>query len=67
MLRLRLSDGVAFDDYAAQWGRDAREVYSDELNRLAKLRLLDVDARRFALSDGGLAVADAIASEFLRV
>jgi oxygen-independent coproporphyrinogen-3 oxidase len=67
MLRLRLSDGVAFDDYASRWGRDAREVYADELSRLAKLGLLDVSARRFGLSDGGLAVADAIASEFLRV
>jgi coproporphyrinogen III oxidase-like Fe-S oxidoreductase len=62
-----LSDGVVFDDYAARWGRDAREVYADELSRLTKLGLLDVSARRFGLSDGGLAVADAIASEFLRV
>lgn len=67
MLRLRLSDGAVFDDYAARWGRDARADYADELNRLAKLGLLDVNARRFALSDGGVAVADAIASEFLRV
>ena len=67
MLRLRLSEGVAFDGYAARWGRDAREVYADELNRLTKLGLLNVTERHFALSDGGLAVADAIASEFLRV
>jgi oxygen-independent coproporphyrinogen-3 oxidase len=67
MLRLRLSDGVAFDEYAARWGQDARAVYADELARLAKLGLLDVTPRRFALSDAGLAVADAIASEFLRV
>jgi oxygen-independent coproporphyrinogen-3 oxidase len=67
MLRLRLSDGVVFDDYAARWGSDARDVYADELNRLTKPGLLHVSSHRFALSDAGLAVADAIASEFLRV
>ncbi len=67
MLRLRLSNGVAFDDYAARWGHDARNVYADELDRLTKLGLLEVAPRRFALSDAGLAVADTIASEFLRV
>jgi len=45
----------------------AREDYADELNRLTKLGLLHVTAHRFALSDAGLAVADAIASEFLRI
>jgi oxygen-independent coproporphyrinogen-3 oxidase len=67
MLRLRLSQGVAFADYAERWGRDAREDYSDELARLSKVGLLVIDDARFVLSDAGLAVADAIASEFLRV
>jgi hypothetical protein len=31
------------------------------------LGLLDISQARFALSDAGLAVADAVASEFLRV
>jgi oxygen-independent coproporphyrinogen-3 oxidase len=66
MLRLRLSEGVVFDEYAAQWGHDAREVYAGEIDRLAKHGLLRVTAERFVLSNSGLAVADAIASEFLR-
>ena len=66
MLRLRLSEGVVFDEFAARWGRDAREVYAGELDRLAKHELLRVTAERFVLSETGLAVADAIASEFLR-
>jgi oxygen-independent coproporphyrinogen-3 oxidase len=67
MLRLRLSDGVGFADYAARWGRDAHADYADELARLSKVGLLVIDRERFVLSDAGLAVADAIASEFLRI
>jgi len=67
MLRLRLAEGVAFADYTARWGRDAREVYADELQRLSAPGLLEVTQERFVLSEAGLAVADAVAAEFLRV
>ena len=67
MLRLRLAGGVDFSEYAARWDHDARAVYADELSRFGKVGLLDVDGARFALSERGLAVADAVASEFLRV
>jgi oxygen-independent coproporphyrinogen-3 oxidase len=66
MLRLRLAGGIDFDEYAARWGHDARAVYHDELTHLTGLGLLEMDDRRFAVSDAGLAVADAIAAEFLR-
>jgi oxygen-independent coproporphyrinogen-3 oxidase len=67
MLRLRLAEGVDFADYAGRWGVDARTEYAGELAHLSKLGLLDVGDTRFALTDAGLAVADAVASEFLRV
>jgi oxygen-independent coproporphyrinogen III oxidase len=66
MLRLRLADGVSFADSTARWGGDARTTYADPLARLSQLGLLDVNADRFALSERGLAVADAVAAEFLR-
>jgi oxygen-independent coproporphyrinogen-3 oxidase len=65
MLGLRLANGIDFDEYAARWGCDARSVYCDQLARLTGLGLLKMDERRFAVSDAGLAVADAIAAEFL--
>jgi oxygen-independent coproporphyrinogen-3 oxidase len=67
MLRLRLDEGVGFDAYAARWGRDARADYAGELAQLTKLGLIEVTPERFTLSDAGLAVADAVAGEFLRV
>ena len=67
MLRLRLADGVDFAAYADRWGVDARSEYAAELAHLSKLGLVEISEARFALSDAGLAVADAVASEFLRV
>jgi coproporphyrinogen III oxidase-like Fe-S oxidoreductase len=65
MLQLRLSSGINFDDYAACTGYDARKLYRDQIDRLARLQLIDVDNCGFRLSRKGLDVADAIAAEFL--
>jgi oxygen-independent coproporphyrinogen-3 oxidase len=67
MLRLRLAQGVSFAEYADRWGGDARDVYADELRRLSAPGLLQVTQERFVLSESGLAVADAVAAEFLHV
>lgn len=67
MLGLRLNRGIDFSDYAARAGCDAREVYSDQLDHLSKLGLITIDREGFRLSEAGLAVADAIAAEFLQV
>lgn len=64
-LQLRLARGVAFDDFAARTGYDARAVYADPLERLSTNQLIDVDDVGFRLTEKGLNVADAIAAEFL--
>ena len=65
MLMLRLDRGISLSDFAARTGRDARAVFADPLNRLTRLGLLEADDEGIRLTDGGLAVADAVASEFL--
>jgi oxygen-independent coproporphyrinogen-3 oxidase len=65
MLGLRLARGVKFAEYASRTGCDARAVYAEQIERLLKLRLIEVDNAGFKLSDEGLAVADAVAGEFL--
>jgi oxygen-independent coproporphyrinogen-3 oxidase len=67
MLRLRLSAGIDFAGFAVRWERDAHDVYADELKNLSDLGLIEISQNRFVLSDKGLAVADAVAAEFLRV
>lgn len=65
MLMLRLSRGVVYADYAARAGGDARSDFADQIDRLSKIGLLEVDDAGFRLTDRGLNVADAIGAEFL--
>ena len=65
MLMLRLSDGIRFTDFAARTGTDARTLFAEPLDRLSRLGLVHVGTDAVRLSDSGLAVADAVAAEFL--
>ncbi len=68
MLMLRLSRGVEFSDFTNRTaGLDARSFFAEKLDRLHKTGLLVIDEFHFALSEAGVQVADAIASEFLVV
>ena len=67
MLLLRLARGLRYDEYAARTGLDARAVYRDQIDRITGAGLVETDERGFWLSERGLAVADAVAAEFLDV
>lgn len=64
-LMLRLGEGLIYDDYAARAGCDAREVFADQIDQLCGLGLVESDERGLRLSERGIQVADAVASEFL--
>jgi coproporphyrinogen III oxidase-like Fe-S oxidoreductase len=58
--------GIVYSDFASRWpGRDARRVFADPLDRYARAGLLASDGRGVRLTERGVAVADAIAAEFL--
>jgi oxygen-independent coproporphyrinogen-3 oxidase len=65
MLRLRLSDGIVFSDFAGRWNCDARELFADPIDRYNRAGLLAIDENSVRLTESGVAVADAIAAEFL--
>jgi oxygen-independent coproporphyrinogen-3 oxidase len=65
MLLLRLTRGLNFADFSARTGFDARALWTDHIDRFTHSGLLDSDDRGFRLSERGLAVADALASEFV--
>jgi oxygen-independent coproporphyrinogen-3 oxidase len=67
MLMLRLERGIEFDAFAGKTGRDARHTFRQQIERLAPVGLLDVDARSIRLTEQGINVADAVAAEFLDV
>lgn len=65
MLMLRLTTGLNFAAFLGRTGRDARELFSDVIERFARPGLLRVDADAIRLTETGLSVADALAGEFL--
>jgi oxygen-independent coproporphyrinogen-3 oxidase len=65
MLMLRLMRPIDFADFAARSGFDARDIFADPLDRFARAGLLVIDQQGFALTERGLAVADAVAAELL--
>ncbi|HMB96213.1 MAG TPA: radical SAM family heme chaperone HemW, partial [Tepidisphaeraceae bacterium] len=65
MLQLRLTRGVRFDQLDRFTGEDPRRLYGEQLQRLSRLGLLQVNDVGFHLSEAGINVADAIASTFL--
>ena len=65
MLLLRLSDGLTFDVFNDRTGRDARRLFARQIDQLAPTGLITIDDHAIRLTDRGLAVADAVAAEFL--
>jgi oxygen-independent coproporphyrinogen-3 oxidase len=66
MLMLRLETGLQFERFEQQLDCDARSLFRRQLEQLAKLELMVVDAASARLTRRGLAVADAVAVEFLQ-
>jgi oxygen-independent coproporphyrinogen-3 oxidase len=65
MLMLRLTEGVRFDDLVQRFGSDVRTWFSDTIERLQRLSLIESAADRFGLTRAGLDVADSVSAEFL--
>jgi oxygen-independent coproporphyrinogen-3 oxidase len=65
MLRLRLAEGLSLPAWSARWGRDAAREFAGPIERYLRAGFLSVDDRSVRLTEAGIAVADAIAAEFL--
>jgi oxygen-independent coproporphyrinogen-3 oxidase len=65
MLMLRLETGLDFRLFAARTGHDARQIYANAIDPLAREGLLRVSDHAICLTDAGLNVADAVSAEFL--
>lgn len=65
MLMLRLETGLDLRVFADRTGHDARRIFADVIDPLARAGLLLVSDDAIRLTPAGLNVADAIAAEFL--
>lgn len=65
MLGLRLIDGIDRTEFAARFGGDPVEMFSEAVARHAGDGLLEVTEQRLRLSRRGLLLADSIMADFL--
>jgi oxygen-independent coproporphyrinogen-3 oxidase len=59
-LGLRLMRGVALADYHAQFGRDLREHYNGEIERLKEAGLIEIDAEVLKLTSRGALLSNEV-------
>jgi oxygen-independent coproporphyrinogen-3 oxidase len=67
MLQIRLSRGLSFADFIARTGENPSQLFADPIARYHAQSLLQIDNTGVHLTELGVSVADAIASEFLHV
>ncbi len=65
MLMLRLRDGVDVKAVEQRYGVNLPQRYAHQLNRLRRLRLLEVTRDRWRITTKGLPVANSVCAEFL--
>ncbi len=65
MLMLRLTNGIEVDQFRRVLDQDPIELFHDVVDRFTRAGLLRTEDRHIRLTDAGLPVADALASEFL--
>jgi oxygen-independent coproporphyrinogen III oxidase len=64
-LGLRMTDGVAFADFAREFGVEMGDQFPHQLERLAKLGLLTMDKDRVCLTRRGMLLSNQVFAQFL--
>ena len=65
MLMLRLRDGVDVQAVEQRYGVNLAQHYAHQLNRLQRLRLLEVTPKYWRITPKGLPIANTVCAEFL--
>ena len=65
MLMLRTSDGIDAGEFKRQFGKDLKEVFSQEIEKDKKAGLLEEDTKGIRLTEKGLDFANIVFEDFL--
>lgn len=65
ILRLRLKDGVIFEDFKYKFKQDIFSLFKDEINKLEKEKLICVTTKNMYLTDKGEDLANIVWQEFI--
>ncbi|MCQ2385374.1 MAG: radical SAM family heme chaperone HemW, partial [Clostridia bacterium] len=64
MLRLRLSEGIGLDEYAARFGERIETVYADVMEKYTVLGMAKTECGRFFLTEEGMEVSNTVITDF---
>lgn len=64
-LGLRKMEGVSKEEFRLQFNQEIEEVYSDVINKMLKLELLEVSGDYIRLTEKGIDISNYVMSEFI--
>lgn len=65
-LGLRMNEGIKFKDFQEKFNFDFEKEYKNEINRLEKMELVDIDKYRMKLTQKGREISNSVFVEFIK-
>ncbi len=65
MMGMRLNEGVEFDRFVERFGKDVRQVFPAEFDRLTKLGLIESSQDSVRLTSRGTLLGNEVFAEFV--
>lgn len=65
-LGLRMNEGIKFKDFQEKFNFDFEKEYKNEINRLEKMELIDIDKYRMKLTQKGREISNSVFVEFIK-
>lgn len=65
ILGLRLKEGISTLEFEERFGEPLHNIYNEELKKLNKQGLIEIDSQQIALTDRGMVLANDVLAEFI--
>lgn len=65
MMGMRLSEGININDFEKTFGKSITSLFNDEINKLSKLNLIDINETHIKLSNKGRLLGNEVFQEFI--
>ncbi len=65
-LGLRMNEGIKFKDFQEKFNFDFEKEYKNEINRLEKMKLIDINKYRMKLTQKGREISNSVFVEFIK-
>ncbi|MDU6996078.1 MAG: coproporphyrinogen III oxidase, partial [Terrisporobacter othiniensis] len=65
-LGLRMNEGIKFIDFYEKYNIDFKEVYEKEINKLNKMKLIEISDEGMILTQKGREISNSVFVEFIK-